>query len=640
MTLGPSPGVLEDFGAVRSAAPPSGEAPDGAAAPGGAVAGRFGDLVDAWLAPEAHDADTDDSADGATAAAILPFPITLPLPVIAQSPQQAPAATDTAGDACGDDGSAGAAPVDQPPVAPAPQLSPDVTIDPASTPEREKNSSEQLSRREAAAASGRVDRDQATDAPADPGASRNVRDLSALRSQPPADPRASEEPNASGSDRGASAPTPARAVPAPESAAASIRAAAPPSPAAVESESSALAAASEDGVAANAVVDAAIRGESATSAGIMKKFGSRDVDPPHNGPQKPSVPHPSADFPKKSPLGTTTIDPPTTSGAAPKLGRALVAGTSDPNALDLAPASGPAVESSGDQDAPPADAPRRSLNLQLPREPVAPPVIDPAAVPSAAAQIHLRAFALNENGNTREAAKGDEARSANHERVSWNGAAASPEERSSGGTSDDRERDANRDSWRNAAQQTQGPSHASVSQSFVERAESRESSAAALPPSRATAALVHGTAPVVTQATLLQPPVVMSGDAPAVAAPAPDTADRIVQSLKLQVQRGGGDAVLHLEPEHLGPVAITIRVENGVVSAVITAEHPGVAEWLQSNQQSLREGLQSSGLHLERFVVQRDGQSPSDRQRREWAGNQRAFRRRLPQTDSTFEISV
>ena len=114
-----------------------------------------------------------------------------------------------------------------------------------------------------------------------------------------------------------------------------------------------------------------------------------------------------------------------------------------------------------------------------------------------------------------------------------------------------------------------------------------------------------------------------------------------MQSLKLQVQRGGGDAVLHLEPEHLGPVAISLRVENGAVSAVFTAEHPAVAEWLQSNQQSLRDGLQASGLNLERFVVQRDGQSPSDRQRREWVESRRRdLRRRLPQTDSTFEISV
>ena len=153
--------------------------------------------------------------------------------------------------------------------------------------------------------------------------------------------------------------------------------------------------------------------------------------------------------------------------------------------------------------------------------------------------------------------------------------------------------------------------------------------------------LVHGTAPVLTQATLLRPPTVASSEAPALATPAPDTADRIVQSLKLQVQRGGGDAVLHLQPDHLGPVAISLRVENGSVSAVITAEHPGVAEWLQSNQQSLRDGLQESGLHLERFVVQRDGQPPSDRQRREWAESRRRdFRRRLPQPDSTFEISM
>ena len=159
-------------------------------------------------------------------------------------------------------------------------------------------------------------------------------------------------------------------------------------------------------------------------------------------------------------------------------------------------------------------------------------------------------------------------------------------------------------------------------------------------PSSAVTTL-HGAAPLPIQPALLAGPAVATEPSAATTAPAPDTADRIVQSLKFQVARGGGDAVLHIQPEHLGPVAISLRVEDGAVSAVITAEHPAVAEWLQSNQQSLRDGLEASGLHLERFVVQRDGQSPSDRQRREWLdARRRDHRRRSPQPDSTFEISI
>ena len=152
---------------------------------------------------------------------------------------------------------------------------------------------------------------------------------------------------------------------------------------------------------------------------------------------------------------------------------------------------------------------------------------------------------------------------------------------------------------------------------------------------------LHSAAPSLVPVPHVDAPAATLTEAAALSTPAPDTAERIFQSMKFQMGRGGGDAVVHLRPEHLGPVSITLRVENGAVSAVISAEHPGVAEWLQSNQQSLREGLEASGLQLERFVVQRDGQSPSDRQRREWfEARRRDFRRRLPASDSTFEISM
>jgi hypothetical protein len=122
--------------------------------------------------------------------------------------------------------------------------------------------------------------------------------------------------------------------------------------------------------------------------------------------------------------------------------------------------------------------------------------------------------------------------------------------------------------------------------------------------------------------------------------PAADTSERIVQSIRLQYQRGAGEAVVNLKPEHLGPVSIALRVEGGLVSVVVSARHDGVSEWLRSNEQSLREGLESSGLRLERFIVQRDGQ-PSDRPRRDWAEAQRRVRtRRLLQAHSTFDITM
>ena len=120
----------------------------------------------------------------------------------------------------------------------------------------------------------------------------------------------------------------------------------------------------------------------------------------------------------------------------------------------------------------------------------------------------------------------------------------------------------------------------------------------------------------------------------------PETADPIIQSLRMQYQLGGGDAVVHIKPEHLGPVSVSVRVENGVVSAVVNADNPAVAEWLKANEHILRDGLASSGLHLERFAVRRDGQ-PSDDRGRHWRPPaDQARRRRALQPESTFEISV
>ena len=119
-----------------------------------------------------------------------------------------------------------------------------------------------------------------------------------------------------------------------------------------------------------------------------------------------------------------------------------------------------------------------------------------------------------------------------------------------------------------------------------------------------------------------------------------ETAESIVHSLRLQYQRGGGEAVVHIKPEHLGPVSVSLRVENGAVSAFVNAENPAVAEWLKANEHLLRDGLASSGLHLERFAVRREGE-PADDGRRGWRPpDERARRRRALQPESTFEITV
>jgi flagellar hook-length control protein FliK len=137
------------------------------------------------------------------------------------------------------------------------------------------------------------------------------------------------------------------------------------------------------------------------------------------------------------------------------------------------------------------------------------------------------------------------------------------------------------------------------------------------------------------------PEVVMSGDVPTLTSsdvPDADTPHRLVQSLRMQFLRGGGDAVVQLSPEHLGPVTISLKVEQGAVEARITASNPVVAEWLQAHHESLREGLQANGLTLDRLQVDKDGQAPDRRERRETPQRQRF--RQPAETQSTFELTI
>jgi flagellar hook-length control protein FliK len=137
--------------------------------------------------------------------------------------------------------------------------------------------------------------------------------------------------------------------------------------------------------------------------------------------------------------------------------------------------------------------------------------------------------------------------------------------------------------------------------------------------------------------------VVLSGDVPVMTAgdvPDSDTPERLVHSLRMQFLRGGGDAVVQLRPEHLGPVTVSLRVEGGTVEARITAANPVVAEWLEAHHETLREGLQANGLTLDRLMVDRDGRSPDRRgDRREEPRRQQRFRP-ASEAQSTFELTI
>jgi flagellar hook-length control protein FliK len=99
---------------------------------------------------------------------------------------------------------------------------------------------------------------------------------------------------------------------------------------------------------------------------------------------------------------------------------------------------------------------------------------------------------------------------------------------------------------------------------------------------------------------------------------------QLVSSIKMQWKDGIGEAKLHLRPEALGAVSVTLRVEAGAVTAVVRAESAQVQEWVVQHQQTLRQQMEAAGLRLDELVVSPDGQrqhareesSPDPQQRR------------------------
>lgn len=78
---------------------------------------------------------------------------------------------------------------------------------------------------------------------------------------------------------------------------------------------------------------------------------------------------------------------------------------------------------------------------------------------------------------------------------------------------------------------------------------------------------------------------------------------RIVDAIRLAFGRTGGEAHIKLNPRQFGDVSVSIRVERQTVVAVVHADAPAVREWLQANQQVLRESLSIQGLQLHRLEV-------------------------------------
>jgi flagellar hook-length control protein FliK len=119
---------------------------------------------------------------------------------------------------------------------------------------------------------------------------------------------------------------------------------------------------------------------------------------------------------------------------------------------------------------------------------------------------------------------------------------------------------------------------------------------------------------------------------------------QVLESIRLQWAKGGGDAQMTLQPGYLGGLSVSLRVDKDVVTASVLAESPAVREWLRANESSLRQGLVDVGLRLEKFQVSDvSAQSPSRdtdaRDRPSGRDRQTAPRQPRPgRSDSTFEV--
>ena len=123
---------------------------------------------------------------------------------------------------------------------------------------------------------------------------------------------------------------------------------------------------------------------------------------------------------------------------------------------------------------------------------------------------------------------------------------------------------------------------------------------------------------------------------PAATVPAPENVGRLIESMRVQMKHGIQEATVRLNPEHLGEVTISVRVERGAVSAVVHAETAAVQQWLESQEDKLRSGLSDQGLHLERFIVQRD----RPQERREQRQQQPAPRYKQQRDDTAIRFEV
>lgn len=118
---------------------------------------------------------------------------------------------------------------------------------------------------------------------------------------------------------------------------------------------------------------------------------------------------------------------------------------------------------------------------------------------------------------------------------------------------------------------------------------------------------------------------------------------QIVQAVKVQWGRDGGEARIRLQPHYLGELMISLRVDQGGVTAHLVASAPEVRQWIESNEAMLRQSLAQHDLTLERLVVTEEEPSAGTSEEGPRHKESREQARRQPRRshrEATFEVVV
>ncbi|MGE3401580.1 MAG: flagellar hook-length control protein FliK [Vicinamibacterales bacterium] len=115
---------------------------------------------------------------------------------------------------------------------------------------------------------------------------------------------------------------------------------------------------------------------------------------------------------------------------------------------------------------------------------------------------------------------------------------------------------------------------------------------------------------------------------------------QLVQAMRVTGRGTAWEAVVHIRPEHLGPVTLSVRVEGTSVSATVDADAAAVRQWLETQRDDVRARLEEHGLELDQFIVRRDGDEQGGREQGDERPRKRSSRNAPAGDTPRFEITV